>query len=66
MSQKHIPLKQQSAIVLGAPVGATSADIEALASFMLKDQMGILKNLLHDAMPIQKPSYYFALVVHTN
>lgn len=64
LAQHHIPLKKQSAIILffifylfiilGAPIGATIEDIEALAVLMLKDQMKVLQNLLNDAMPIQE------------
>ena len=46
LAQHHIPLKKQSAIILGAPIGATIEDIEALAVLMLKDQMKVLQNLL--------------------
>ena len=54
LSQHHIPLQQSSAIILGAPIGATIHDIQALATLMLKDQMLVLQTLLHDAMPIQE------------
>ena len=54
LSQHHIPLQQSSAIILGAPIGATIHDIQALAALMLKDQMLVLQTLLHDAMPIQE------------
>ena len=54
LTQNHIPLKQKSAIILGAPIGATIQDIEDLATATLKDQMQVLQSLLHDAMPIQE------------
>jgi hypothetical protein len=49
-----VPLRQQSAIILGAPIGATIQDIEDLAIITVKDQMQVLQSLLHDAMPIQE------------
>jgi hypothetical protein len=54
LTQNHIPLKQRSAIILGAPIGATIQDIEDLATSTLKDQMQVLQTLLNDAMPIQE------------
>lgn len=54
LTQHYIPLQKQSAIILGAPIGATIEDIETLALLTLKDQMQVLQHLLHEAMPIQE------------
>ena len=66
LSQNNIPLQQDSAIVLGAPIGATFGDIERLAASMLKDSYKCCKIYYTTQCRSRKPSCYFASAVLTN